>query len=246
MIAIITGASSGIGQEFARQVDKMAYDEIWLIARRKERLVDLSNKLKSPSKILALDLMDSHSYEILETELRASRKKVGLLVNSAGVGRSSYFYDQDMADIEKTIKLNILALTKMMSLAIPYMGPGSQIINVASVAGFTPQPKFATYAASKSYVISLSRALNRELSLKGIHVSALCPNPVDTEFGPHHTSGIKKYAKEDLEKLVRYALKKSYRKDLITVAPSAKVMRIVGKIFPHSFIMWVEKIFNMY
>ena len=246
MIAIITGASSGIGREFAYQIDKENYEEIWLIARRTDRLRGLRNNLKTPSKILALDLLDDKSFEILSEELNKSNKDIGLLVNSAGVGDNDYFNDQSMESIEKTIKLNMTAPTKLIKIALSFMARGSTIINVASVAGFTPQPKFAQYAASKSYVISLSRALNREFASKDIHVSALCPNPVNTEFGPHHKSGIKKYATEDIHILVAKALKKAPYKDLITVHPSAKLMKIVGKILPHSFIMWLEKIFNMY
>lgn len=246
MIAIITGASSGIGREFAYQLDKENYEEIWLIARRLDRLKDLRDDLKSPVRILALDLLEDKSFEIIKDKLSKSNKKIGLIVNSAGVGDNDYFYKQTMESIDRTIGLNISAPTRLIKIAIPFMARGSIIINVASVAGFTPQPKFAQYAASKSYVVSLSRALNREFANRDIRVSALCPNPVNTEFGPHHESGIKKYATEDIHKLVKKALTKSGSKDIITVHPSAKFMRVVGKIIPHSFIMWIEKIFNMY
>ena len=246
MIAIITGASSGIGREFAYQVDNLNYDEIWLIARRYERLVEVKNNLKTKSKILALDLLDEESFLKIANELEFSKAKVGLLVNAAGIGYNDYFENLSLEKNKKTIDLNILAATQMIKVLLPFMAKNSVIINVASVAGFIPQPKFATYAASKSYLISLSRALNREFRDRKIHVATLCPNPVNTEFGANNNSGIKKLATEDISKLVAKTLKQAKYKDIITVHPSAKFMLVISKIIPHSFIMELEKIFGLY
>lgn len=241
MIGVITGASSGIGREFAYQIDRLSYDEIWLIARRKERLADLEKNLTTPVKILALDLFDDEAFTILEKELEKSRPRIDMLVNSAGLGFNNYFYNNTLAELDKTVDLNIKAPTRLIKIALPYMARGSVIINVASVAGFIAQPKFAAYAASKAYLIFLSRALDRELRERKIHVTALCPNPVATEFGQIDQEGLKALAIEDIEKLVATALKKSRKKDLITVHPTAKFMKIISKILPHSLIMWFEK-----
>lgn len=246
MIAIITGASSGIGREFAIQVDDLNYDQIWLIARRKDRLIELKNQLKTKSKILALDLLDRESFLKISNEIEIANQKVGLLVNSAGVGFNDYFENVSLEENQRMIDLNILAPTQLIKVILPYMAENSVIINVASVAGFIPQPKFATYAASKSYLISLSRALNRELKGRKIHLTSLCPNPVDTEFGEIDKNGIKKYGTEDIHKLVARALKEARYKDLITVHPSARFMRLISKIIPHSFVMWLERVFGMY
>ena len=219
MIAIISGASSGIGREFAYQIDDKGYDEIWLIARRYDRLLEVKNKIKTPVKILALDLLEDESFYLIEEELSKSNKKISLLINSAGVGINDYFENIALIDDERMINLNIRVPSKLIKIALPYMGEDSIIINVASVSGFIPQPKFAGYAASKSYLISLSRALNREF---------------------------KKYGREDLHKLVKKALKKAGKNDLITTHPASKFMLIISKILPHSFVMWIERISGMY
>lgn len=246
MIAIISGASSGIGREFAYQIDDKGYDEIWLIARRYDRLLEVKNKIKTPVKILALDLLEDESFYLIEEELSKSNKKISLLINSAGVGINDYFENIALIDDEKMINLNIRVPSKLIKIALPYMGEDSIIINVASVSGFIPQPKFAGYAASKSYLISLSRALNREFRDKKIHVTALCPNPVDTEFAISNNNNLKKYGREDLHKLVKKALKKAGKSDLITTHPASKFMLIISKILPHSFVMWIERISGMY
>ena len=247
MIAIITGASSGIGYEFARQIDKKNYEEIWLIGRRAEKLQNLSNKLQTRAKIFALDLCEEKSFEILKKELEISNKKVGLLINSAGMGENDYFENTKLENDIKTLDLNIKALTAMTKISLDFFQKGGIILNIASSAAFIPQAKFALYAASKSYVLSFSRAIRREF--KDIKISILCPNRVETEFikkSNNNSSGIKNLGNENLEKMVEKAIKKMGKKDLITTHPSAKILLIISKIFPHSFIMWIEKVLGMY
>ena len=247
MIAIITGASSGIGYEFARQIDKKNYEEIWLIGRRAEKLQNLSNKLQTRAKIFALDLCEEKSFEILKKELEISNKKIGLLVNSAGMGENDYFKNTSLDSDMKTLDLNIKALTAMTKISLDFFQKGGIILNIASSAAFIPQAKFALYAASKSYVLSFSRAIRREF--KDIKISILCPNRVETEFikkSNNNSSGIKNLGNENLEKMVEKAIKKMGKKDLITTHPSAKILLIISKIFPHSFILWIEKVLGMY
>lgn len=247
MIAIITGASSGIGYEFARQIDKKNYEEIWLIARRTERLHDLSKKLQTRARIFALDLCEEKSFEALKKELEISNKKIGLLINSAGMGENDYFKNTSFDNDMKTLDLNIKALTAMTKISLNFFQKDGIILNIASSAAFIPQAKFALYSASKSYVLSFSRALRREF--KDIKISVLCPNRVETEFlkkSNNNSAGIKNLGNENLEKMVAKAIKKMGKKDLITTHPSAKILLIISKIFPHSFIMWIEKILGMY
>lgn len=247
MIAIITGASSGIGYEFARQIDKKNYEEIWLIARRTERLHDLSEKLQTRARIFALDLCEEKSFEILKNELEISNKKIGLLINSAGMGENNYFKNTKLENDMKTLDLNIKALTSMTKISLDFFQKDGIILNIASSAAFIPQAKFALYAASKSYVLSFSRAIRREF--KDIKISVLCPNRVETEFlkkSNNNSGGIKNLGNENLEKMVGKAIKKMGKKDLITTHPSAKILLIISKIFPHSFIMWIEKELSMY
>ncbi|MDU5373273.1 SDR family NAD(P)-dependent oxidoreductase [Anaerococcus vaginalis] len=247
MIAIITGASSGIGYEFARQIDKKNYEEIWLIGRRAEKLQNLSEKLQTRARIFALDLCEEKSFEILKKELEISNKKIGLLINSAGEGQNDYFKNTSFDDDMKTLDLNIKALTAMTKISLDFFQKDGIILNIASSAAFIPQAKFALYAASKSYVLSFSRAIRREF--KDIKISVLCPNRVETEFlkkSKNNSAGIKNLGNENLEKMVEKAIKKMGKKDLITTHPSAKILLIISKIFPHSFIMWIEKILGMY
>lgn len=247
MIAIITGASSGIGYEFARQIDKKNYEEIWLIGRRFEKLQDLSEKLQTRARIFALDLCEEKSFEILKKELENSNKKIGLLINSAGMGENDYFKNTSFDNDMKTLDLNIKALTSMTKISLDFFQKDGIILNIASSAAFIPQAKFALYAASKSYVLSFSRAIRREF--KDIKISVLCPNRVETEFlkkSNNNSAGIKNLGNENLEKMVAKAIKKMGKKDLITTHPSAKILLIISKIFPHSFIMWIEKKLSMY
>lgn len=247
MIAIITGASSGIGYEFARQIDKKNYEEIWLIGRRFEKLQDLSEKLQTRARIFALDLCEKKSFETLKKELEISNKKIGLLINSAGMGENDYFKNTSFDDDMKTLDLNIKALTAMTKISLDFFQKDGIILNIASSAAFIPQGKFALYAASKSYVLSFSRAVRREF--KDIKISVLCPNRVETEFlekSKNNLGGIKNLGNENLEKMVAKAIKKMGKKDLITTHPAAKILLIISKIFPHSFIMWIEKKFSMY
>lgn len=247
MIAIITGASSGMGYEFARQIDKKNYEEIWLIARREEKLQALSDNLKTRARIFALDLCDEKSFKILKNQLENSNKKIGLLINSAGSGENNYFKNTELDKDIKTIDLNIKALTSMIKICLDFFQKDGIILNISSSAAFIPQAKFALYAASKSYVLSFSRSLRREL--KNIKVSVLCPNKVETEFlekSNNNSSGIKNLGKENLEKMVAKTIRQMGKKDLITTNHFAKLVLILSKIFPHSFIMWIEKITGMY
>ena len=250
MIAIITGASSGIGEEFAKQIDKFSYDEIWLIARRKEKLEKIKENLTTRAKILALDLLDDKSFEIFQKTLEKEKPEIDILVNSAGFGVNNFFKDTCLRENADMIRLNDLALTKITYLALDYMKENSAIINIASVAAFLPQPKFAIYAASKSYVLSFSKALNRELRDKKINVCTLCPNPVETEFFKNfdrkEEKSIKSLGLENLSKMVEKTLRFCKKRDLITSHPLARLILIAGKIFPHSFIMRIEKKIKMY
>lgn len=250
MIAIITGASSGIGYEFAKQVDEKKYDEIWLIARRKEKLLELEETLKTKVEILNLDLLENESFISIENLLKTKKPEIGLLVNSAGIGYPDYFSKQDLKKTEKTIRLNCEALSKICKICINYMAKDSAIINISSVASFIPQPKFATYAASKAYVLSFSTALNRELREFGINVCTLCPNPVNTEFFKNstekETSKIKSFGVENLENMVKKALKVCHKKDIVTTHPMSHLLKFLSKIMPHSLIMHIEKLLGLY
>ncbi len=183
-IAIITGASSGLGSEFARQLDqKLGHtDELWLLARNKEAMEEVSRTLKHKTRTIAIDLTAEKSLRQFEEVLAIQNPTITVLVNCAGVGSHGHFSHQSRESIEAMIQLNIVALTRMTKICLPYMRKGSKILQFSSGAAFVPQAAFAVYAASKAYVYSLSRALQRELMGRGVTVTAVCPGPVNTPF----------------------------------------------------------------
>lgn len=183
-IAIITGASSGIGMEFARQLDSNLHktDEIWLLARRREPMEELARSLKHKTQVIAMDVTRESAMEQFAEVLAISDPRITVLVNCAGIGSHGSFAKQSDQEVSDMMQLNIVALTRMTKLCLPYMRRGSKILQLSSGAAFVPQAAFAVYAASKAYVYSLSRALGKELEGRGIHVMAVCPGPVNTPF----------------------------------------------------------------
>ena len=193
-IAVITGASAGIGRELVYAVDKDArYDEIWVIARRKERLEELRDKCTNPIRPIALDLSDLSSIDAYQALLEQEQPEIKMLVNAAGCGVFGPFAEADRKKLLASAQLNSLALTGMCHASLPYMHAGSSIINMGSNSAWQPVPYQAVYGASKSYVLSLSRAIGRELRPQGIHVMCVCPGWIKTEFQrvAHHDEYIR-------------------------------------------------------
>ena len=245
-IAIVTGASSGIGKEFAYAIDQSmsAIDEIWIVARRKDRLEELSEKLKHNTRIVCGDLSNRNTTNRISQLLNADKYKVRFLVNAAGYGILGDFAKGDRKEESGMCDLNIRALTELTYVCLPFMGKNSRIINLASSAAFVPQPSFAVYAASKSYVLSFSRALNAELKDREIYVTAVCPGPVKTEFfevAEKHgtrTLSLKKFAMTTPSVVVKEALKDSYAKKEVSVPTTVmKIFRVLCKIVPHRVII---------
>lgn len=184
-IAIVTGASSGMGREFVKQLDRYTrtLDEVWVIARRKERLAALQREItRFPLRILPLDICKEDDLVMLSELLENEKQEVRLLINAAGVGKAGAFDSLTRQEAENMVLLNDKALVSVTKIVIPYMTRPGNIIQMASASAFFPQKDFAVYAASKSFVLSFSRALNAELRKEGIIVTAICPGPVDTEF----------------------------------------------------------------
>ena len=182
-IAVITGASSGMGRDFAIAIDKeYDLDEIWVIARRKERLDELSGECRAAVRAVALDLLDTDSYDIYSELLKEAEPDVRFLVNAAGFGLFGEFTGMDLKKQLDIVELNDKALTAVTYLTLPYMKEGSHIINLASNSSWQPVPYMNIYAASKAYVMSFSRALGMELRGRRIHVMAVAPGWIKTEF----------------------------------------------------------------
>lgn len=246
-IVIITGASSGLGQEFAIQLDQILYktDEIWLIARRKERLTELSKLLETPAKIIAMDVSNEHEMLAFKKLLEMEDVTIRMLVNCAGFGLMGRFDSVDMEEQIAMLEVNCKALTRMTGYCIPYMRKNSRIIQLASSAAFLPQKDFAIYAASKSYVLSFSRALREELREKSIWVTAVCPGPVETEFFDiaekyGSTLAVKKLTMVSPQRVVKEALHDSYNRKAVSVcSPIIKLFHVLTGVLPHSWMLWV-------
>jgi short-subunit dehydrogenase len=182
-VALITGASAGLGVEFARQLSKRGH-RLVLAARRKDRLDALAKALGN-ARAIAIDLSKSGSAAKLLADLTAAGEQVETLVNNAGFGLIGRFAELDAKRERQMIDLNVGTLTDLCRAVAPAMikRKSGGILNVASTAAFQPGPNMAVYFATKAYVLSLTEALHEELKPHGVHVSALCPGPTRTEFG---------------------------------------------------------------
>jgi len=188
-IAIITGASSGMGKDFAKELDNKNLDQIWIVARRKELLDKLSTELKTESKVFDIDITDFENNKTIENELKTDKYEIKYLINNAGFGLVGEFFNLDLDKQLNMINLNISALVQITHFSIKYMAKNSEIIQVASTAGFLPIKNFAIYAASKAFVVNFSNAIALELKPQKINVIAICPGPVRTEFFNTATKG---------------------------------------------------------
>lgn len=186
--ALITGASSGLGEEFSHQLAPHA-SRLILVARRNDRLESLSTHLRElhphlDVRVFAADLTLPERRHALADWLTNEGIDVNFLVNNAGLGDHGHFDSSDWDRVENMLDLNITSLTHLTHLLVQGMivNGRAAILNVSSVAGFFPLPQMAVYSATKAYVTSFSEALAMELRPKGITVTALCPGPVPTEF----------------------------------------------------------------
>ncbi len=268
-IAIITGASSGIGAEFVRQIVRergvygsVPFQEIWIIARRQDRLEELKNSLEDERiRIFPLDITKQEDLQVIKNQLVAPHLQIGLLVNCAGSGSMSQFSAAPSEEIRTMLSLNCTALAELTSICLPYMIPngshstyasGPRIIQVASSAGFAPQPGFAAYAASKSFVISFSRALQAELKVSNIASTAVCPGPVATEFftvASHNATdkptGFKALFTTTVAPLVKKSLAASRKgKAMYVHGFSQKAYHVLAKILPHRFLIFIMQKLN--
>ncbi len=182
--AIITGASSGLGREYALQLAASfpEVEQVWLIARRKPLLDELGKRLSIPFVSIPLDLTSDGDLELLSRRLEDERPEVTVLVNSAGCGYLSNVADTDPALLSRMTDLNIRAMTLVTRAALPYMPEGGHIINVSSIASFCPNARMTVYSSTKAYVSSFSLGLREELRERKISVTAVCSGPMDTEF----------------------------------------------------------------
>ncbi len=250
-VIVITGASSGIGKEFAVQLDKTEKaDEIWVLARRLDRLEKLRGELKTKVVPVAADLSTAEGIAVYAEKLAAEKPNVTILANCSGFGKFGHIEKIPLEQELNMIDLNCKAPVAMIDRTLPYMERGGRIVNVASCAGFQPIPYINVYAASKSFLLSYSRALARELAYRGISVLAVCPFWTKTEFfdraiEPSEKTVVVKY---DVlyrpEDVVRQALKDMRKgKDISVYGKINRMQKFATKVLPHSLVMkiWMKK-----
>lgn len=244
-IAVITGASSGMGREFARQIDLLQQaDELWLIARSEDALREVSASLTTPTRCLPADLTDVDARRAIACTLDEEAPFVTHLVNAAGFGKFGDWRAIDEADAEAMIELNCRALVAMTRACLPHMGRGSRLIQLCSASAFTPLPHLNVYASTKAFVLSYTRALRWELHGTGIVATAVCPTWVKTGFEKvARQSG----AGQDVRRLLgaqeaatvvsRALAANRAHLAVATCSPQALGLRVLGKVLPHCVTM---------
>ncbi len=250
-IAIITGASSGMGKEFVVQGDKRyEFDEIWVIARRKERLEELAPLCKGKVVAICLDLLKDESFIELQEKLESEKPNVKLLVNASGFGKFGKFENADINQMANMCDLNFKALVKITGIVLPYIKEGGKIIEVGSLSSFEPVPHLSVYAATKAGVLSFTRSLRHELKNSKIKVLCLCPYWVKTEFfnAADEKEKIKKF---DILYEADFVVREAYRavdkgrKAYLTPGVYASFIRGLAKILPHKLMMaMMDKMFK--
>lgn len=240
-IAVITGASSGLGKEYTRQiVSNDQLEEVWIIARRENLLDEIRQELGPKIRPVPMDLTLSEEITRLKELYAQEQPDIRFLINCAGMGRIGLVKEQALSDTDRMIDLNCRALADVTEISLPYMHKGAEILEISSIASFQPMPGFASYGATKAFVSSYSKALHHELLTSGIHVTAVCPYWIkDTSFIP--------IAKEAGHKGYRHTFLASHAKSVVRISlRDAKLNlwvstpgivctldRIAAKIIPH-------------
>lgn len=247
-IAIITGASSGLGREFIKQSVSSFSDteEFWLIARREERIKESIEGISGVKfKIIPLDLALDQTYYSLEELLDKEKPEVKLLFNNAGLG---YWGEVKNLEVKKQINcidVNVKAVTAITPIVLKYMSEGSKIIFTSSIASFVPNAYMTVYSSTKAFITSYARALRYELKKQKIFVTVVCPGPMATEFievGGVESKTFQKLPYCKVEKVVKGTIKSAKKgKFIYTNKLFYKFYRLLAKILPMSIMMPLAK-----
>lgn len=251
--AIITGASSGIGREFVMQLmQNDSIDEIWVIARRENRLRELealsAQRGGCAIRVLALDLTDSEALRRYQNELNRLSPNVTLLINCSGFGRFGDYSEIPVGQSLDMIDLNCKAYTCITETTLPFMSSGGEIILLASCAAFQPLPQFNVYAATKAFTLAYSRALREELKPRKINCLAVCPSWVKTEFidtaKSTDSGAVKRFFNiTTADKVVKKALSDSRRRRAVSVCGIlTKCQHLLSRILPTAALMGAWKL----
>ena len=251
-IIVVTGASSGMGMDFIIEYckEKKDIDEVWAVAKDEEGFDDLEKNVDIKVVKLMLDLSKKEELDMIKEKIDNEKPNIILLGNFAGYGKFDHSENISLDVKLNMIDVNVKAPVSMIDYCLPYMKEGSKILNVASCAAFQPIPYINDYAATKAFLFSYSRALNRELKYKGIHVMVATPYWTKTNFFKRAVDKDKKevvikydvmYNSEDVVRLMISDLNKN--KEISVYGLLNKFQRILVKILPHSLVMkiWMNK-----
>lgn len=248
-IAVITGASSGIGVDFYKEIQKEDIDSVWIIARREDRLLQIKEQLGvKDTRVIPMDITVDSKIEELRALFERENADIRFLINNAGMGVIGNLEDADAKKQGAMVDLNCKALTEITVVALPFMSDGARIINTCSIASFVPNARMTVYSATKAYVMHFSRALRYELRKRKINVTAICPGPMKTEF--LGVAGIEKGVSKTFDTLpycdpVRTARKgiRAAKRGKAVYTPRGfyKFYRLLAKLLPSSILIRFAK-----
>jgi short-subunit dehydrogenase len=250
-IAIVTGATGGLGKEFTKLLCEEHLDEIWAIARNPQKLQGLQELLGEKVIPIQADVATSDGMERISERLSQEKPIVSYLINNAGLGKMGEYGDFTVEEVEQFVAINCKAVVLLSMCVIPYMEQGSHILNVSSQASFQPTPYLNMYGATKAFVTSYSRSLNVELKKQKITVTAVCPGWVDTDLLKQEWNGrkIKFPGIVKAQPVVKKALQDANKgKDMSVYSTYVKWLQWFSKCMPHRFVMytWVKSIEKYY
>lgn len=245
-IGIITGASSGMGKEFVKLTmnEQMRLDEIWVIARRKDRLEAWRKHYTEQTfRVFPLDLQKKEDLAYLRNTLREIRPEIALLIHCAGFGIMGRIDEIPAEEQTEMVDVNCRSVVELTTMVLPYMEEGGRMLYVASAAAFLPQPGFAVYSATKAFVLSFVRSLRVELRKKDYRITVVCPGAVKTEFfnraaEKKHLPAYKKMVMADPKKVVKKAWKDNLAgKEISVYGKPMKLFHTASKVVPHRWIL---------
>ncbi len=248
-IAIVTGAGSGMGKDFAKLLDSQKLDEVWAVALHEDGLVDLENQMQTKVKKFALDLSKQKNIDVIAKTLEAERPRVDWLVNCAGFGKFNSWRNIKTETSLNMIDLNCKAMVSITDACVPFMRRGSRIVDFSSVAGFQPVPYGNIYAATKAFVLSYARSLSYELSGRGISVTCVCPYWTKTNFFDRAVDETNKVVKKyivmyDSVKVVKKAFKDSMKRKRLSIYGFVSNIQVfMTKLLPASLVckVWLKQ-----
>lgn len=239
-IAILTGATGGIGAAFVEYLAKENFDQIWCIARNQKKLDALKQKYGQVIRTFSMDLSLEQSILDLQAVLQEEQPTVKMLINNAGIAIIGRFDDFDLATTRTYIDLNVKSVVLLTEVVMPFMDSGSHIINMSSQSSFQPLPFINLYASGKAFIRSYSRSLNQELKGTGISVTACCPGWIDTPMLPKEYNGVQiKYpGLSQPEEVAKKALKDAKKgKDMSVYSLYVKAQHLAAKLLPQKVVM---------